>query len=334
MLCAPAEERSSLRKDLNAKSFFESNERFADLLNGLGGGGLVRPEDIREHDSQTFVRASHFHGLFNGSSKAAGARDVVRKVVSGTDFMVVGIENQETVDYSMVLRNMGYDAGEYDRQAAKIRREVRNGSGASGSEYMYGFMRDSRLKPVVTLILYYGADGWDGPRTLKEMLDLSCVPDGLAGFVKDYSINLIEVRKLKNTDIFKTDVKQVFDYIRYSKDKKRLRELVENDPHYREMDPEAYAMAAEYSNSGVFMEMMDKYENGGKINMCQALTEMLEDEKNEGINQGICQGISQEIYEMGREFGLSTGQIKERLCRRLNISNAEADALYDKLSKQ
>lgn len=54
---------------------------------------------------------------------------MVRKSAFGTNFAIIGIESQETIDYSLPLRNMSYDVGEYEKQAAKIRKQVRGDAG-------------------------------------------------------------------------------------------------------------------------------------------------------------------------------------------------------------
>ena len=116
-----------MKKDLNAKNFFESEERVADLVNGIGCGGqqCVSPEDIQPLDTQVLFGKLHLRDLFSSNSIPGKTRDAVKKVIFGVQCMVIGVENQETIDYSMVLRNMVYDAGEYERQAAKIRRSIR-----------------------------------------------------------------------------------------------------------------------------------------------------------------------------------------------------------------
>lgn len=60
---------------------------------------------------------------------------------------------------------------------------------------------------------------------------------------------MIDIRKFENTEVFQTDVKQVFDFIRYSEDKKKLVELVENDVYYTQMDEEAFEVATKYANA-------------------------------------------------------------------------------------
>ena len=48
--------------------------------------------------------------------------------------------------------------------------------------------------------------------------------------------------------MFRTDLKQIFDFIRCSKEREKLRTLVQGDPAYQEMDEAAYDMMAEYAD--------------------------------------------------------------------------------------
>ena len=67
--------------------------------------------------------------------------------------------------------------------------------------------------------------------------------------VSDYKINVIDIRQFENTEVFKSDLKQVFDFIRYSDDKEKLLDLVENDTYYRAMDEDAFEVVTKYTNS-------------------------------------------------------------------------------------
>ena len=93
---------------------------------------------------------------------------------------------------------------------------------------------------------------------------------------------MIEVRKLTDTNLFKTDVKQVFDFIRFSKDKEKLRDLMTADMSYAYLDEDAYDMVASYAGEEEMFKIKDKYKKGGKVNMCQGLREWMEEEKLEG----------------------------------------------------
>ena len=215
-----------MAQDVTWKSYFSDDERYADIINGIGCDGkqLIAKDDLQELDTQTgFLRKPQVLRAIRTKTRRQKVkfRDMLRKAAFGVNFAIIGIENQETTDYSIPLRNMIYDAGEYEKQAVAVRREVRrNAKGLTHGEYLYGFKKDSKLKPVMTFILYSGLEEWDGPKTLHDMLDFTDIPEELRERMADYSINLVEIRKLKDTSIFKTDVRQVFDFIRFSEDKK------------------------------------------------------------------------------------------------------------------
>ena len=58
------------------------------------------------------------------------------------NFAIIGIENQELIDYSIPLRNMTYDVGEYEKQAAKLRKAIRKEhSWSDRGEYRMAFAR-------------------------------------------------------------------------------------------------------------------------------------------------------------------------------------------------
>jgi len=79
-------------KDVEWKSFFEDNRRYADIINGIGCGGMqvVKDTDLTEVDT---------------ASKKKN-RDLLRKAALGMNFVIVGIENQDEMDYELPLRNM------------------------------------------------------------------------------------------------------------------------------------------------------------------------------------------------------------------------------------
>lgn len=210
-----------MKKDFYSNVFFSDNERYADIINCLGCNGMafVEGKDLRELDSMVY------RTRMRGSDpkrrrKRTMYRDLVRRTPFGVNFAIVGIENQEEIDYAIPLRIMCYDAGEYEKQAAQMRKRIRkNPNGLSAGEYMYGFKKSSRLFPTVTLALYYGEKEWDGAKDLYGLLDFTDIPDSLKEKVSNYRIHVVEIRKLASTEMFKTDVKQVFDFIRFSKDK-------------------------------------------------------------------------------------------------------------------
>ena len=93
-----------MEKDIFLKRFFSDNERYADLINGIGCNGeqIICEDDLQELDSNS--------GIWNTYEKivkyikhnyGAKTRDILRKAAFGINFAVIGIENQEEIDYSI-----------------------------------------------------------------------------------------------------------------------------------------------------------------------------------------------------------------------------------------
>ena len=82
------------------------------------------------------------------------------------------------------------------------------------ADIINGFCKDSKLHPVITFVLYSGKEEWDGSTSLHEMLDFTDIPETLREMIPDYKIHVIEIRRLESTEVFQTDVRQVFDFIR------------------------------------------------------------------------------------------------------------------------
>lgn len=165
----------------------------------------------------------------------------------------------------------------------------------------------------MTLILYYGEE-WDGARDLHSILDFTDIPQELRDKVNDYHIHICEVRKFQNTDVFQTDLKQVFDWIRYSENRKKLQELVMNDPVYRELDEDAYDVIAAYTDMADIMDGNQKEQKGDKINMCGAIREMIEEGREEGREQAV-----KALIETCIEFGRTKEETEQRILTKLEV---------------
>ena len=109
--------------------------------------------------------------------------------------------------------------------------------------------------------------------------------------------------------MFRTDVKQVFDYIRFSGDKRKLRELVENDEAYGMLDEEAYDMVASYVENNEVLKIKEKYGKGGKVNMSKGLSEWLADERAEGHAEGKAEGRAEAIIDLLSGYGSASERL-------------------------
>lgn len=64
----------------------------------------------------------------------------------------------------------------------------------SDDEFLSGFRKDDRLLPVVTVVIYFGAEEWDGPLSLHEMY--SDCSEEILRYIMDYRVNLITPNSL------------------------------------------------------------------------------------------------------------------------------------------
>ena len=132
-------------------------------------------------------------------------------------------------------------------------------------------------------------------------------------YVADYKVNLINVRGIKDTSVFKSDIRQVFDFIKYSEDKEKLRKLVESDEAYKHMDETACEVMALYAKSDEIIRMLENNEDGGEVDMCKALKDWAEEERAIGREEGERLGRA-EGERLGRAEGERLGmQQGERL---------------------
>lgn len=271
-----------MKKDFASSSFFSDNERYADIINGIGCDGVpfVKGKDLQELDTKTNLGRFMRRG---GKGKKSLYRDLLRKTPFGINFAIIGIENQEEIDYAL------------------------------------------RLFPTVTFVLYYGEKEWDGAKDLHGLLDFTGIPGILKEKISNYRIHVVEVRKLEETAVFRTDVKQVFDFIRFSKDKRKLKELVTEDEAYGFLDEEAYDMVLAYAGEEEMFKIKEKHKKGGKVNMCQGLREWMEDERAEGRFEGEDRfaGLAENLIKVGRTDDLlratTDKQYREILFKELRL---------------
>ena len=274
------------QKDISLVRYFEDRERYADLINGFvfKGKQVVSEQDVKEMDS----RVTGVFGKMKRRFMVQKYEDSVRKIVFGMNFAVVGLENQDRVHYGMPVRIMLEDAAGYDKQLRQIRRRHRSKRDLRGDEFLSGFARWDKVHPVITICIYYGKTPYDGPKELYQMMEYRDLPETFKEILNNYKIQVLEVRNFKDIDCFRTDLREVFGFIQRSGDKDaESRFAMENADKLKAMDEEAYDVIASVTGSVELEETKERYrEEGGKINMCEAIRGMIEDGRKEGVIEG------------------------------------------------
>ena len=296
--------------------YIADNERVADLFNGLyyQGKRVIRAENIEDYEGKYPVKYSA-GGKRSKRNGKVRYRDIVKRLKKGGSLRILAMENQNRVDYTMPFRCMEYDTLEYRRQIdRRIRDNEKTSQWSSEAEFLCGVRKTDRFAPVYTVCLYHGKEAWDGPRSLKDMMDFGSDPDQMSRYFTDYPMKLFCVNEEQDFSCFHTELRQFFTMISCRKDWKRLRRLAESED-YRNLSAdtaEAIAVVLGWSDP---KEIQMKYEEKGKgVNMCKALEDLLTIEREKGEKLGIEQGIEQNAYNMiwnMQEEGIEL----DRICR-------------------
>ena len=201
---SPAWERNIVgQKDILLKDYF-TPDIFADAINAIlyDGKSVVTPERMRTIDIET----QHVEEKDGDIRADARFRDLAKIVeVDDAIYCLFAIEHQSVEDYTMPLRIMEYDVREYLRQ-------VKNNKGIQ-----------IQIKPIITIVMYWKADKWNQPVSVKDMFDKNTVrwleDNGLGGYIQDYKMHLFEpcAAKEEKLEKFKTELKDVIAYVKYSK---------------------------------------------------------------------------------------------------------------------
>ena len=112
----------------------------------------------------------------------------------------------------------------------------------------------------------------------------------ILSLVPDYRINLFSPTEIKDEELDKleSNLKEVMLFIKYSKDKRKLQELTSQSPGFRSLELKAARVID--SITGINLRFT---ETEGSVNMCQAVQEMCDDARSEGLSQGRIQGLQE-----------------------------------------
>lgn len=312
------------QKDISLARYFEDQERYADLINGFlfDGKQVVSGQDVMEMDS----RVTGVLGKLKKRFLIQKYRDDVRRIVLNTNFAIVGIENQDRVHYGMPVRIMLEDAASYDKQMRQIRRHHRLKRDLRGDEFISGFARQDKVHPIITICIYYGKAAYNGAKELYHMMDFELLPEQLKSVLNNYKIQVLEIRNFKEIDRFKTDLREVFGFIQRSGDAAAEQQFTfENEDKFKALDEEAFDVIISITGSKELAEVKDTYlEEGGKVNMCEAIRGMIEQGRLEGLEQGIKTTIK--VYS---SFGISKEKTAAKITLDFSLSRETAERYTD-----
>lgn len=312
-------------KDTTAKDYMSDNSRFADLFNYIifGGKQVIAAETLIEKDSTEIISFFNEENT-EKSIKLQKWRDLLKMVtIKSNDeaiFAILGIENQSEVHYAMAVRNLLYDAVSYAKQVddtAKQHRKMKDTD--SSAEFLSGFTSDDKLKPVITLTIYWGTEKWDAPRTLHEMLNTDNVD--ILRYVSDYKLNLVVPQEITDFSGFHTELGKLFNVFKCAKERDVMDALLKNDT-YNSVKTETVDMLNTFLGIKIPKNVLNKK---GEIDVCKAW----EDQLNAGLEQGLEQGIEAFILDK-IEDKCSEEVIIAKLIKSFSLTEQKAKEYFEK----
>ena len=261
------------KKDTVTKDYMSDNATFADAFNFLiyGGRQVIKPEQLKELDTTAIALP---YGEGERPVPIQKYRDLLKAMTDGNiAYVLLGIENQSEIHYAMPPKNMLYDAAEYVAQVEDTAKSHKGGKKSeTGAEYLSGFYRTDKLLPVITLTVYFDAEKWNAPKSLYEMF--GNIEPEILKFVDNYHIHLISPADIADEDFskFHTELSLALKYIKYSKDKKMLRRIMQEDTAFKTVSRRTADMVNIVTNSNLH------YADGEeRVNMCEAIEEIRND---------------------------------------------------------
>ena len=299
-------------QDTVTKQYVSDPKVFADAFNYLiyDGEQVIRPEQLTDLDATQF--AIPYREDEEGRPEATQKyRDVLKTLAIKADeyctYLVLGIENQTNVHYAMPVRNMLYDAMQYEKQVRQLAAAHRKKHDAATSdEYLSGMNREDKITPVITLVINFGSKKWDGPIRLHEMF--SEQPEHILRLIPDYQVLLIDPMSMADTDLgrLNSSLREVLSYIKYQHDQEQMQRLLQEDNRFSELE----------RNAALVIQATTKTElnikpNAEVVDMCEAIRQMMESSKQQGVLQGMQQGMQQGRLQ-GRQEGIQQGRLQGR----------------------
>lgn len=298
------------KKDAVTKDYIRDTKVFADAFNYFiyGGEQTIYAESLQEMDTTAI-------GIPYGTD---GAKISVQKYRDGfkclaamadeqTAYLLLGVELQSNTHYAMPVKAVLYDALEYSKQveaiAGKHREDLKvqkNSQGTEDStntkdkiqrptsdEYLSGFWKGDTLVPVITLVVFFSSEKWDGPLSLHEMFAIR--DEKILSLVPDYHINFISPASMSDEEIgkFQSSLREVMLYIKHSKDKEKLNLIVNADERFKNLDRKAAEVIRAVTHTWV------KFDDEGEeeCDMCQAIDELCDDFYNKGVEESTLKSI-------------------------------------------
>lgn len=295
------------------KGYLENNAIFADAFNFYlySGKQVINPNDLIPLDVSELDLYFSANGLETNYPEVPHQfnRDILKSAVlkqyRDTILVMFGIANLNDASYVMHVGDVIFEELQYPNAMHYVD-ALDNISLASISDDIGWSISCNGCErpPIITLMLYFGAEKLSEESVLNK--DNESNNFGMREYLQDYRLNLLAPASiaLEELNIFQTSLKQVLGYIKYSNDRDELVSFIGANPD-TSIDAEAALVISTMTKTYIDIP------NGAKeINMCNAIMDLINDSRAEGILEGMSKGRVEGIAEgvcKGRAEGRNEG---------------------------
>ena len=200
------------------KNYMSNPEYFADAFNYylFDGEQIVRPEKLVEKDNSELKLIPLFMTDSNDNDPDETTQelpDLLKQCVLKKDeqatYFLLNISHQSDIIYIIPVISRIYDALNYQLQ--QIQNKI----------------MQQKLKPVVTLAIYWSSKKWDGPLNLSDIFGE--IDKTILEFITDNPINLIAPKEIKDFEKFRTDLGKVLKYLSIADQKEQYQKLSQDN---------------------------------------------------------------------------------------------------------
>ena len=302
-------------KDTETKRYISNPDIFADAFNYLlyNGKQVITPSSLKPVDT-TEIAVPYGNGAKTPIQKYRDNMKIWAAMYDGKAvYVLLGSENQSNIHYAMPVKDMLYDGINYAAQVDAARASYKgfqfdeNGVRITytSDEFLSGFHKNDKLIPVITAVIYFGAEEWDAPMSIHEMLD---VDPALLPFIPDYRINLIAPASIDEVDFtsrehegkFHTGFGALMQVIKHQNEK-AVNDVIRKAP---DVDPASADIIEGITN----IKFKRVYTKNGGVDMCKGMELHDTDVKIEAT------------VDVLREMGVAEEEIVERVAKKFNVT--------------
>lgn len=165
-------------------------------------------------------------------------------------------------------------------------------------------------------------------RCLHDLLEID---EEMKDFVTNYRLSLYDCHEHDTFDEYHTGLRQLFEVVRYSSDKEKLKEIVaENKEAYSRMDSETRELLEAVAKVKI-KEDYEMVENEGKkYDMCKAFVDM----KLEGMQVYLISAVCKKLQKnkpaeiIADELEEELSEIERVIAAQRQVGNYDAEQIY------